>query len=84
MEIYLTTGGVADYLKFSQETIQRWVQDNEIPFCRIKRQIRFRVSDIEKWVDDNGVMKAKENNGAEIEVTDGDFVFDDNSEVDVE
>jgi hypothetical protein len=30
------------------------VLNREIPFCKIKKVIRFRLSEIEKWVDNGG------------------------------
>ena len=54
MEIYLTIEGLAEYLKLAEQTIRRWVLNREIPFCKIKKVIRFRVSEIEKWIDNGG------------------------------
>jgi excisionase family DNA binding protein len=59
METYLTIEGLADYLKLAEQTIRRWVLNREVPFCKIRKVIRFRVSEIEKWVDDGGVFKAE-------------------------
>jgi PTS system nitrogen regulatory IIA component len=54
MEIYLTIEGLAEYLKLAEQTIRRWVLNHEIPFCKIRKVIRFRVSEIEKWIDNGG------------------------------
>ena len=54
MEIYLTIEGLAEYLKLAEQTIRRWVLNREIPFCKIRKVIRFRVSEIEKWIDNGG------------------------------
>jgi excisionase family DNA binding protein len=44
-----------------KQTIRRWVQNREIPFCKIKSVVRFRVSEIEKWIDGDGkALTAKE------------------------
>ncbi|MDR0443172.1 MAG: helix-turn-helix domain-containing protein [Treponema sp.] len=63
METYLTIEDVAVYLKLAEQTIRRWVLNREIPFCKIKKVIRFRVSEIEKWVDTGGLKMAAENRG---------------------
>lgn len=44
---------VAEYLKLSRKTIQRYVFFKQIPFLKIGKHIRFKVSDILKWVDQN-------------------------------
>jgi len=51
METYLTIEELAGYLKLAEQTIRRWVLNREIPFCKIKKVIRFRLSEIERWVD---------------------------------
>ena len=51
METYLTIEELAGYLKLAEQTIRRWVHDREIPYCKIRRSIRFRVSEIENWID---------------------------------
>ena len=64
METYLTIEELAHYLKVAEQTIRRWVLNREIPFCKIKKVIRFRLTEIEKWVDNSGVLSAavEENN----------------------
>jgi hypothetical protein len=37
METYLTTKGLSEYLKIPQQSIRRWVMNDEIPYCRIHR-----------------------------------------------
>jgi len=54
METYLTIEGLAEHLKLAEQTIRRWVLNREIPFCKIRKVIRFRVSEIEKWIDNGG------------------------------
>jgi excisionase family DNA binding protein len=54
METYLTIEGLAEYLKLAEQTIRRWVHNDEVPYHKIKKVIRFRVSEIEKWVDGGG------------------------------
>jgi len=83
METYMTIKDVSEYLKFNELSIRRWVHDREIPFCKIKRQIRFRLSDIEKWIADGGIIKAAVTTGhTESEITECDlFEVEGNSEV---
>jgi excisionase family DNA binding protein len=45
---------VAEYLRLSVQTIQRYVMNKEIPFHKVKTIIRFRFSEIEKWIDEGG------------------------------
>ena len=76
METYLTIEELAHYLKVAEQTIRRWVLNREIPFCKIKKVIRFRLSEIEKWVDNRGEKEAAtqgEGGGlfAETETADG-------------
>jgi excisionase family DNA binding protein len=58
VETYLTIGELALYLKVAEQTIRRWVLNREIPFCKIKKVIRFRLSGIETWVDNGGALSA--------------------------
>jgi excisionase family DNA binding protein len=58
METYLTIEELARYLKVAEQTIRRWVLNREVPFCKIKKVIRFRLSQIEAWVDNGGVLTA--------------------------
>jgi excisionase family DNA binding protein len=70
METYLTIEGLAEYLKFSEKTIRKWVLNDEVPYRKIRKAIRFRVSEIERWVDNGGLMKAIANS----EAADGELI----------
>jgi excisionase family DNA binding protein len=50
----MTIKDVADYLRLSKQTIQRYVLNKEIPFYKVKKVIRFRLSEIEQWIDRGG------------------------------
>jgi excisionase family DNA binding protein len=54
VETYLTIEGLAEHLKLAEQTVRRWVLNREIPFCKIRKVIRFRLSEIEKWIDNGG------------------------------
>jgi len=54
MEKYLTIEELADYLKLAVQTIRRWVQNDKIPYHKIRKVIRFRVSEIEQWIENGG------------------------------
>lgn len=58
METYLTVGELAEYLKLNDQTIRGWVCRREIPFCKIRKVLRFRLSEIEKWIDEGGFAAA--------------------------
>jgi hypothetical protein len=53
METYFNTKGLSDYLLIPEQSIRRWVLNNEMPYCRIHGVIRYRLSEIEIWVDEN-------------------------------
>jgi excisionase family DNA binding protein len=56
MEMYLTVGELAVYLKIAEQTVRRWVFNRGIPYHKICGVVRFRVSEIEKWVDNGGAF----------------------------
>jgi PTS system nitrogen regulatory IIA component len=53
----LTIRDVAEFLQLSEQTVQRYVLNKEIPCHKVKKVIRFRLSEIEKWVDEGGGRK---------------------------
>jgi excisionase family DNA binding protein len=53
VESYFTTKELSDYLKIPEQSIRRWVLNNEIPFHRIHNVIRYRLSEIEAWIGNN-------------------------------
>ena len=53
METYFTTKGLSEYLKIPEQSIRRWVLNNEVPYRRIHNVIRYRLSEIEAWVGEN-------------------------------
>jgi excisionase family DNA binding protein len=61
MDAYLTVSELAELLKMQEQTIRRWILKREIPYCKIKRAVRFRPSEIEKWVDEGGLEAAQKN-----------------------
>ena len=50
----MTVKDVAEYMRLSEQTIQRYVLNREIPFHKVKKVIRFRLLEIEKWIDEGG------------------------------
>jgi excisionase family DNA binding protein len=50
----MTVKDVADYMRLSEQTIQRWVLKKEIPFHKVKKVIRFRLSEVETWINGGG------------------------------
>jgi excisionase family DNA binding protein len=50
----MTVKDVAEYMWLSEQIIQRYVLNKEIPFHKVKKVIRFRFSEIEKWIDEGG------------------------------
>ena len=69
MDEYLTMRELAERLKLRPQTIRLWVQKNEIPHYRIRKNVRFRPEEIEKWIKGGGAAAPKtgtENQGAEL------------------
>ena len=54
METYLSIEGLAKYLEISEKTVRKWVLNNEIPYHKIMKIIRFRISEIEEWISTSG------------------------------
>jgi excisionase family DNA binding protein len=54
VETYLSIEGLAKYLEVSEKTVRKWVLNNEIPYHKIMKIIRFRISEIEGWINANG------------------------------
>jgi excisionase family DNA binding protein len=54
MEHLMTVKDVAEYMRLSEQTIQRWVLKREIPFHKVRKVIRFRATEIEKWINEGG------------------------------
>ncbi len=75
MEILLTVKELAAALKLTEQTIQRYILRNEIPYRKIMRMVRFRPSEINRWIDSGGLNAGKrndcENGGCLLEETEG-------------
>ncbi|MBP2653311.1 MAG: Helix-turn-helix domain [Firmicutes bacterium] len=52
VERLLTVQDLTEILKVSDETVYRMVRENQIPFRKIRRQIRFIGWQITKWLDE--------------------------------
>jgi excisionase family DNA binding protein len=50
----MTIKDVAAYMRLSEQTIQRYVLNKEIPCHKVKKVIRFRFSEIETWINEGG------------------------------
>ncbi|MDR2741915.1 MAG: helix-turn-helix domain-containing protein [Treponema sp.] len=59
MEPYLTIRECAAVLRLSEQTIQRYVLNKEIPYLKIKKVIRFRPADIDRWAENGGILRAE-------------------------
>ena len=59
METYLTAQEVAVLLKLSVSTIRRYTMNNEIPFLKINRTVRYKQSEIEVWFKKKEEAKAQ-------------------------
>ncbi|MDR2631251.1 MAG: helix-turn-helix domain-containing protein [Spirochaetaceae bacterium] len=54
VETYLSIEGLADYLDVAEKTVRKWVLNNDIPYHKIMKLVRFRLSEIEQWVETSG------------------------------
>jgi excisionase family DNA binding protein len=69
METYLTVEELAEYLKLNKQTIRRWISKQEIPFCKVKNAVRFRLSEIEEWIiSDCSLRKTNEQVSNELDL----------------
>lgn len=48
----LTLREVTDYLKIPKSTIYKLARNQEIPFCKIGKQLRFRQSSVDIWLSE--------------------------------
>jgi excisionase family DNA binding protein len=53
LETYLTVEELAAYLKFTEQTIRRWILNHEVPYHKINNSVRFSLSEIDMWVVKN-------------------------------
>jgi excisionase family DNA binding protein len=58
MEPYMTIRELAEVLRLSEQTIQRYVLNKHIPYLKIRKVIRFRPADIEQWAENGGLVHA--------------------------
>ena len=63
MEPYLTIKECAEVLRLSEQTVQRYVLNKEIPYLKIKKVIRFRPADIDRWAQNGGIHRAAKEGG---------------------
>jgi len=58
VDTYLTVNEVAELVKLSVQTIRRYTMNNEIPFHKIYRAVRYKKSEIEQWIENREAGKA--------------------------
>ena len=51
-EDILTLREVADYLKVTERTLYRLVQDGKLPAFKVGNSWRFRREDLERWISE--------------------------------
>ncbi len=59
MSTLLTIKEVAEKLKVSRATINRWMEDKTISFVKIGKCVRFREEHIENWLDKKTIKAQK-------------------------
>ena len=55
----LTIQEVADYLKLTERTSYRLVQDGKVPGFKVGSSWRFKRADIERWIEDQKKLVLK-------------------------
>jgi excisionase family DNA binding protein len=54
VEMYVSIERLAEYLDVAEKTVRKWVLNNDIPYHKIMKLVRFRLSEIEQWVETGG------------------------------
>ena len=47
---------LAKYLSVAEKTIRKWVLNEDIPYRKIHKVIRFRLSEVERWIESGGKL----------------------------
>ena len=55
----LTIKEVADYLKLTERTLYRLVQEGQVPGFKVGNSWRFKRADIERWIEEQKVRVQK-------------------------
>lgn len=55
----LTIKEVADYLKLTERTLYRLVQEGKLPGFKVGSSWRFKRVDIERWIEDQKELVSK-------------------------
>ena len=56
VETYLSIEELAKYLSVAEKTIRKWVLNENIPYRKIQKVIRFRLSEVERWIESGGKL----------------------------
>ena len=56
METYMSIEELAKYLSVAEKTIRKWVLNEDIPYRKIHKVIRFRLSEVERWIESGGKL----------------------------
>lgn len=50
MNKYSTKKEIAQFLKVSESTIDRWRREGGLPFIKVQRKVLFKQEEVEKWL----------------------------------
>ena len=59
-EKLLTVAEVAEYLSVSDQTVRRWIKQNELPAFKLNRELRVRESDLEAFLESRKAQGGEE------------------------
>ena len=54
--VYLTTEDIMNKYRVKRATVKKW-RDEEMPYYRIGRGVRFKENEVEKWIMENKNIK---------------------------
>lgn len=68
MDRYLKVSELCDYLSVSDETIYRWIRENELPAHRVGKRWMFRRVEVDLWIEngkaaESGSIPMEDNRG---------------------
>jgi|APHig6443717817_1056837.scaffolds.fasta_scaffold259133_1 excisionase family DNA binding protein len=49
-ERYMTVADICNYLSVTDETVYRWIKNNELPAHRVGKRWMFQRTEIDAWV----------------------------------
>ncbi len=61
IERWVSSKEAAEHLGVNKDTLQRWINNKNIPCHRVGRLWKFRLSEIDNWIQSGGAANADKN-----------------------